>query len=76
MPNSSDRPMAPPRNSAKSVAMAATSLMTHIVQTIGRGKWSRHISAKLRPVTIPSLAERAWNNIAIKLASNTTQSRP
>ena len=68
--------MAPPRNSARSVAMAATSLTIHIAQTTGQGNSSRHISAKFRPVTMPSLADRAWNNIAIKLASNTTQSRP
>jgi hypothetical protein len=28
----------------------------------------------LRPVTMPSLADSAWNNIAIKLASKTTHS--
>ena len=76
MLNRSESPMAPPRNSARSVAMAATSLTIHIAQTTGRGNWSRHISAKFRPVTMPSLADRAWNNIAIKLASSTTQSRP
>ena len=56
--------------------MAAISLTTHIAQTTGRGNWSRHISARLRPVTMPSLAERAWNSIAIRLASNTTQRSP
>ena len=74
--NSSDRPMAPPRNSARSVAIAAISLTTHIAQTTGRGNWSRHISARLRPVTMPSLADSAWNSIAIRLATSTTQSRP
>ncbi len=76
MPNSSDSPMAPPRNSARSVAMAAISLITHIAHTTGLGKRSRHISARLRPVTMPSFADSAWNNIAIRLASRTTQSRP
>ena len=32
------QPMAPPRNSARSVAMAAISLTTHIAQTTGCGK--------------------------------------
>ncbi len=36
--NSSDKPMAPPRNSARSVAIAAISLTTHIAQTTGREK--------------------------------------
>ena len=43
--------------------------MTHIAQTTGCGKCSAHISAKFRPVTIPSFAERAWNNTAIKTIS-------
>jgi hypothetical protein len=28
----------------------------------------------LRPVTMPSLADSAWNNIAMTLANSTTQS--
>ncbi len=36
--NSSDSPIAPPRNSARSVAIAAISLTTHIAHTNGRGK--------------------------------------
>ncbi len=39
--------------------MAAISLTTHIAHTTGRGKHSRHISARLRPVTMPSLADSA-----------------
>ena len=35
--NSSDRPMAPPRNSARSVAIAAISLTPHMAWTTGRG---------------------------------------
>ena len=72
--NSSAKPIAPPRNSARSVAMAAISLTTHIAQTTGLGNCSRHISARLRPVTMPSLADSAWNSMAITLASSTTQS--
>ncbi len=55
----SDRPIAPPRNSARSVAIAATSLTIHKAQTTGLEKWSRHNSARLRPVTMPSLADSA-----------------
>ena len=54
--------------------MAAISLIPHIAMTTGREKFSRHISARLRPVTMPSLADSAWNSIAIMLASNTTHS--
>ena len=35
--NNSARPIAPPKNSARSVAMAAISLTTHIAQTTGLG---------------------------------------
>ena len=56
--------------------MAAISLTTHMAKTTGRGKCSRHISARLWPVTMPSLAESAWNSMAIRLASSTTQSSP
>ena len=38
MLNSSARPIAPPRNSARSVAMAAISLTTHMPKTTGLGK--------------------------------------
>ena len=58
------------------VASALAFVSPAIAQTTGSGNWSRHISAKFRPVTMPSLADRAWNNIAIRLASSTTQSRP
>ncbi len=70
-----ESPMAPPRNSARSVAMAAISLTTHMARTTGSENCSRHISARFRPVTMPSLAESAWNNIAIMLAASTTHSK-
>ena len=50
--------MALPRNSAKSVAMAATSLAIHIRNGTGCRKRSRDISARFRPVTMPSLADK------------------
>lgn len=73
--NSSASAIAPPRNSARSVAIAATSLSSHMPITTGRENWSRHISARLRLVTMPSLADSAWNNMAIRLAITTTHSR-
>ena len=53
--------------------MAAISLTTHMARTTGRGNCSRHNSARLRPVTMPSLAESAWNSMAMRLAATTTQ---
>ena len=76
MPVSSDRPMAPPRNSARSVAIAAISLMPQRARRTGREVASRQCSARFLPVTMPSLAESAWNSIAVRLASSTTQSSP
>ncbi len=56
--------------------MAATSLMPQRVRRTGREVASRQCSARFLPVTIPSLAESAWNSIAVRLASSTTQSSP
>ncbi len=42
--------------------------------TSGRGSRSRHSAARLRPVAMPSLADSAWNSIAITLATTTTHS--
>ena len=42
--------------------------------TTGAGKRSRHSSARLRPVTMPSFADIAWNSIAIAFAASTTHS--
>ena len=58
MLNNSASPMAPPRNSARSVAIAAISLTSHMPITTGRGKCRPHNSARLRPVTMPNLADR------------------
>ncbi len=66
--------MAAPINSARSVAIAATSLASHMAMTKGRGKCIRHSVARLCPVTIPSRADSAWNSMAMTLASNTTHS--
>ncbi len=42
-----ERPIAPPRNSARSVAMAAISLTIHIAQTAGLGKCARLSSGRV-----------------------------
>ncbi len=42
--------------------------------TSGFGKASRQSSARLRPVTMPSLADIAWNSIATSEDSSTTHS--
>ena len=71
-PNSRFRPIAAPMNSAMSVAIAISSACTHRPTVTHRGKRSRHISARLRSVAIPSFADRYWISIAIRLASTTT----
>jgi hypothetical protein len=40
----------------------------------GRGKCSRHSSGRLWPVAMPTLADRYWISIAIRLAARTTHS--
>jgi len=45
---------------------------TNSPTTTGRGNRSRHISGRLRPVAMPSLALSAWMSIAIRFASSTT----
>ena len=54
--------------------MAAISTTIHIAMTTGCGNWSRDISARLRPVTMPSLADSPWNSMAIRFASSATHS--
>ena len=49
--------------------MAATSLTTHIAIDDRLGKLLAAHSARLRPVTMPSLADSAWNSMAIRLAT-------
>ena len=66
--------MAAPTNSARSVAMAMSSAWIHSPQATGRGKCSRHSSARLRPVAMPIFADRFWISIAIRLALSRTHS--
>ena len=65
--------MAPPRTSARSVAMATSSACTHSPRVTGFGKWSRHSSGRLFPVAMPALAERYWMSMAIRLLTTRTQ---
>lgn len=74
MPVSNAMPTAAPTNSARSVAMAASSLMSHIARAAGAGKCARHSCARFCPVTMPSRADSAWNSIATTLAATTTHS--
>ena len=69
--SSSDSPIAPPRNSARSVAIAAISETPHIASTAGRAKWMRQSAGRLSPVTSPTRADSSWNSIATALAAST-----
>ena len=55
-----------------SVDIAMTSAWTHIPQVSTRGQRARIVSARFWSVTIPSLADRYWINIAIRFAASTT----
>ena len=66
-------PIAAPRNSARSVAIAITSAWSQSPIVTCRGNSSRQTSARLRPVATPSFAERPWTRIAMMLAATTTQ---
>ena len=67
-------PMAAPRNSARSVATAETSAASHSPIVIGRGKCARQFSGSVRPVTMPSFADRYWIRIAIAFDHSSTHS--
>ncbi len=54
-PKSRSRPMAAPRNSARSVAMAAISAATQRPRVVGREKCLRQFCGRVRPVTMPEL---------------------
>ena len=73
MPVSSCRPIAAPRNSARSVAIAIASAWIHSAIVTRWGNSSRQTSARLRPVAIPSFAESVWISIAIRFEATITQ---
>ena len=74
VPISRLKPIAAPRNSARSVAIAITSAWIQSRIEVRREKCSRQTSGRFWPVAIPSLAESVWITIAIRLAATTTQS--
>lgn len=74
MPNSRFKAIAPPMNSARSVAMATSSPWAHSIQVSGRGRCVRHSVGRSWPVAMPSLADSAWTNMASRLAAAITHS--
>ena len=54
--------------------MATSSITTHMTRTIQGGRPSRHSSAKLRPVAMPSLADSVCSSMAMRLLATTTHS--
>ena len=60
-------------NSARSVAIAISSAWIQRNALVRGANWSRQISARFRPVAIPSFAESVWINIAMAFATTITQ---
>ena len=75
MSKSSLSAMAPPTISARSVMMTTSSACPHSSRRPTPGKRSELCSARLLPVTMPSLAARYWMTIAEQLAKTTTHTR-
>ncbi len=63
-----------PTISATSVDMQISSAWSQSPTDTARGYRSRQASARLRCETTPSLAERYWMTMAMRLAASTTQS--
>ena len=74
MPNSRLKPSAAPRNSARSVAMATSSISTHMIHTTGAGNARGTARPGSAPVAMPSLADSVWISMAIRLLATTTHS--
>ena len=74
MPNSRLNPSAAPMNSARSVAMATSSITTHIPQTTGAGKVAAAEFGQVAAGGDPQLGGQAWISIAIRLLATTTHS--
>ncbi len=72
-PSSRWKPIAAPRNSARSVAIAIASAWIQSRIEVRREKRSRQTSGRLRPVAIPSFAESIWISIAIRFEATITQ---
>ena len=73
-PNSRLSAIAAPTNSARSVAIAISSAWIQSPIVARRGKCSRHSSGRFLPVAMPTLADRYWISIAIRLAASMTHS--
>ena len=73
MPISRWKPIAAPRNSARSVAIAIASAWTQSKNDARRENCSRQTSGRFRPVAIPSFADSVWISIAIRFAATITQ---
>ena len=73
MPVSRWMPIAAPRNSARSVAIAITSACTQRKNDVRRENCSRQTSGRLRCVAIPSFADSVWISIASRFAATITQ---
>src|SRR5881398_366060 len=71
-PKRSFKATAEPRTSARSQAAMAISQTTQRNRPVRREYCSRHAWARSRPVAIPSFAERACKNIAIRLLMRMT----
>ena len=71
-PNRRWNPIAAPRNSARSVAIAIASAWSQSRIVARRPSCSRATSGRLRPVAIPSFAESVWISIAIRFAATIT----
>ena len=71
-PNSSFSAIAPPITSARSVAMAITSACMKNMNRLASPRRSPRISGRLRPVTMPSLADWYWMSTLMQLARTST----
>ena len=65
--------MPPPKSSATSVAMQASTTLKPRNAATGFGKYSLMFTASDFPVAIPSLAAMCWMRISIKVPRVTTQ---
>ena len=67
-------PTAAPRNSARSVAIAAPSAASQSPRFVRRLVWARIACGRVSPEAIPSFAESDWIRIAIRFETSSTQS--
>ena len=64
--------MAAPRNSARSVAIAADSAASHSPIRTRRAVFARIACGSVKPDAMPSLAESDWMRIAIRFEATST----